>query len=144
MGINHQRNPRTKSSVYCLSFPLLYPSFNFILSTLRGRQREIPNTSIFYSPHVRRWHGLPLKSKLRIVFNLNNNYNNSYARPSSVTAIYKSDDRQETCCKLKPPLDVTFSTWSLYKQQTSNTVLVTFSTARLLTMRTWVITAPSD
>ena len=43
MGINHQRNPRTKSSLYCTSFPLLYPSFNFNLSTLRGRLKRRVN-----------------------------------------------------------------------------------------------------
>ena len=56
-----------------MSFPSLYPSFNFNLSTLRGRYRVIPNTSITYPPHFRRWYGLPLISKLGIVFNLNNN-----------------------------------------------------------------------
>ena len=41
----------------------------------------------------------------------------SYARPSSIAAKYESDDRLETCCIMKPPLHVTFSPWSFYKQQ---------------------------
>ena len=55
----------------------------------------------------------------------------SYARPPNVTAIYESDGRLETCCILKPPIPVTFSPcWSLYKHQTSNTILRTCSTKR--------------
>ena len=41
----------------------------------------------------------------------------SYARLSSVAAKYEYDDRLETCCIMKPTLHVTFSPWSLYKQQ---------------------------
>ena len=77
MGINHQKNPGLNSSLQCVWIPLLYPSLNFNLSTLRGRQREISNTLVIYSPHFRRWYGLPLTSKLGIVFNLNNNNNNN-------------------------------------------------------------------
>ena len=77
MGINRQRNPRTNLSIHCSTFPLWYPSFNFNLATLRGRWQVIPNTSVIYSPHFRRWYDLPLISKLGIVFNLNNNNNNN-------------------------------------------------------------------
>ena len=74
---SHRGTPGLNSSLHCVSFPSLYPSYNFNLSTLRRRYSAIPNTWVIYSPNFGRWYGLPLVSKLGIVLTLNNNNNNN-------------------------------------------------------------------